>query len=266
MHSTYQGRWEKTGDTQHSKEALQHWGALVGGGALAAIGLTRRSPAGWAMAAVGGALAYTGLRASTGNGAQKWQSQRRPELGTNILVNASPQDAFRLWRDLENAPRFMNHIESVTDLGDKKSNWTAVGPMGAKLHWTAEITDEREGEYIAWRSLPGSDLKVEGRVEFKPAPGQRGTVVHSTMHYSLVNRALRNVASGFVGRQANFFMRQDLRRFKALLETGEIPTIEGQTHGPRSRAAAAARALNPDRPLRGQWRATEVVDSMRRVS
>jgi hypothetical protein len=86
------------------------------------------------------------------------------------------------------------------------------------------------------------------------------------MHYRIANRALRNAASGFVGRQANFFMRQDLRRFKALAETGELPTTKGQTHGPRSRAAAAARALNPDRPLRGDWRASEVVESMRRVS
>jgi uncharacterized membrane protein len=190
----------------------------------------------------------------------------RPELGSNLLVNASAQDAYRLWRDLENAPRFMNHIESVTDLGERKSRWTAAAPMGVKLHWTAEITDEREGEYIAWHSLPGSDLDVNGRVEFKQASANRGTIVRSTMRYRLANRALRKAASGFVGRQANFFMRQDLRRFKALLETGELPTIDGQTHGPRSRAAAIARAMNPDSSLRGDWRATEVVDSMRRVS
>jgi len=165
------------------------------------------------MAAAGGALAYSGLR--TGNGTR--QSQRRPELDSSILVNASPQDAFRLWRDLENAPRFMNHIESVADLGDRKSKWTAVGPLGAKLHWTAEITDEREGEYITWHSLPGSDLDVSGRVEFKQATGNRGTVVHSSMRYAVANRAVRSAASGFVGRQANFFMRQDLRRFKALI-------------------------------------------------
>jgi uncharacterized membrane protein len=266
MHSTHQGRWEKTSDAPNSKQALQHWGALVGGGALAIFGLTRRSSAGWALAAAGGALAYKGLRATTSNGTQQSPRDDRPELGSNILVNASPQDTFRLWRDLENAPRFMNHIESVNMLDERRSRWTAVGPMGAKLSWTAEITDERPGEYIAWRSLPGSDLNVEGRVEFKQAPGKRGTVVHSTMHYTLANRALRGAASGFVGQQAKFFMRQDLRRFKALIETGEIPTTRGQSHGPRSRAAAAVRALNPDRPLRGQWRATEVVESMRRVS
>jgi uncharacterized membrane protein len=262
MQSTQEGRWATTSDTQVSKEALQHWGALVGGGALAVLGLTRRSSIGWAMAAAGGALAYSGLRSANGTP----QSQRRPELDSNILVNASPEDAFRFWRDLENAPRYMNHIESVNMLDDRRSQWTAVGPMGAKLHWTAEITDEREGEYIAWRSLPGSDLSVSGRVEFKQAPGERGTEVRSTMQYAVANRALRSAASGFVGRQAKFFMRQDLRRFKALLETGEIPTIEGQTHGPRSRTAAAVRAMNPDRPLRGEWRASEVLESMRRVS
>ncbi len=159
MYSTHQRRWDETGDTQSSKQAWQHWGALVGGSALAVIGMTRRSKAGWALAAAGGAMAYSGLRAGTSNGMHASNRPGRPELGSNILVNASPQDAFRLWRDLENAPRFMNHIESVTMLDERRSRWTAVGPMGAKLSWTAEITDERPGEYIAWRSLPGSDLE-----------------------------------------------------------------------------------------------------------
>ena len=89
MDSTQQGRWENTGDTQSSKQAWQRWGAVAGGGALAVMGLTRRSATGWAMAAAGGALAYTGLR--SGNGTQP---QRRPELGSSILVNASAEEAF----------------------------------------------------------------------------------------------------------------------------------------------------------------------------
>ena len=79
MQSIHEGRWAKTGDKQVPKEALQHWGALLGGGALAVIGLTRRSPMGWALAAAGGALAYSGLR--NGNGAQQQQSARGPESG-----------------------------------------------------------------------------------------------------------------------------------------------------------------------------------------
>ncbi len=267
MQSTHKNRREEqTGDTQISKQALQHWGALVGGGALAVIGVTRRSPAGWALAAAGGALAYTGLR--SGNGVQQ-QSQRRPELGSNILVNASPEEAFRQWRDVEQAPRYMNFIEMVEKIDDRRSKWTATGPMGTKLQWTSEITDERPGEYIAWRSLPGSDLNVQGRVEFKKAPGDRGTVVESSMQYALGNRALRGAASGFLGRQARFFLRQDMRRFKALLETGEIPTTHGQTHGPRGSMDMAAKAMNPNRPQRRQAQAsgkTGNVEQFRRVS
>ncbi len=262
MHSTYQGRWEKTGDEQNSKEALQRWGAVMGGSALAILGLTRRSAAGWALAAAGGALAYTGLR--SGNGTQ--QSQPRPELGSSILVNTSPEEAFQRWRDVEQAPRYMNFIESVQKTDDRRSKWTATGPMGVKLQWTSEITDERPGEYIAWRSLPGSDLDVQGRVEFSEAPGKRGTQVRSTLQYRLANRALRSAASGFIGRQASFFMRQDLRRFKALLETGEIPTTYGQTHGPRSSVGMAAKAVNPNRPMRRQAQASGNVEAMRRVS
>lgn len=264
MDATYQGRWEKTGDAQNSKQAWQRWGALAGGGALAVVGLTRRSAAGWALAAAGGALAYSGLHASTRDGAQ--QSARRPELGSSILVNASPEEAFRQWRNVEQAPRYMNFIDSVEKIDDRRSKWTASGPMGMKLQWTSEITDERPGEYIAWRSLPGSDLNVEGRVEFKQAPGKRGTVVRSTMHYKLAHRGLRNAASGFVGRQARFFIRQDMRRFKALLETGEVPTTHGQTHGPRSSIDMAAKAINPNRPMRRQAESRGNVAAMRRVS
>ena len=240
------------------QEAWQRWAPLVGGSTLALLGLTRRSKAGWALVAAGGALAVAGARNGKPSGSA--------ELGSNILVNASPHDAFAFWSNLENAPRYMNHIETVSDLGNGRSKWVAVGPMGKRLQWTAEITDQRDGEYIAWRSLPGSDLNVNGRVEFKQAPASRGTIVHSRIAYSAPTSALRSVASGFVGRQAKFFMRQDMRRFKALLETGEIPTIDGQTHGPRSRVAAAARAVNPDRPLKGDWRVTEVMNELRRVS
>jgi uncharacterized membrane protein len=222
------------------------------------FGLTRRSKAGWLLVGAGGALALAGGRA---------QSQPyHAELGSNILVNASPQDAYRFWRDLENSPRWMNHIESVNVLDQHRSHWTAAGPLGAKLQWTSEITDEREGESIAWRSLPGSDLAVEGRVAFQAAPNDRGTIVSSRVRYRLANRAFASAASGFLGRQANFFLRQDLRRFKALIETGEVATTDGQTHGPRSYAAAAARAFDPTRARRGEARTTEVFESLRRVS
>jgi uncharacterized membrane protein len=262
MHSSNLGRWEKTGDNANSREAWQQWGALIGGGALTVIGLTRRSAAGWAMAAAGGALAYAGWRSSD----QTQQSHRRPELGSRILVNASAEEAFRQWRDVEQAPRYMNFIESVEKLDDRRSKWTATGPMGVKLQWTSEITDERPGEYIAWRSLPGSDLNVQGRVEFSQAPAERGTVVTSSMHYKLANRALRRAASGFLGRQASFFIRQDMRRFKALLETGEIPTTYGQSHGPRSSMDKAAKAFNPNRAQRRQAQSAGNVQTFRRVS
>ncbi len=261
MHSTQESRWDTSGDTQASKHVLQHWSAVVGGSALAVLGVTRRSPAGWALAAAGGALAYAGVR-STSNGS----AQRNPELGSNILVNASPQEAYRLWRNVEKAPQYMHRIESVEDLDDRRAKWTAAGPMGVPVQWTSEISDEREGEYIAWRSLPGSDLSVSGRVEFKKAPGNRGTIVHSQMQFHPANRSLRAAGSGFFGRQARFFMRQDLRRFKALLETGEIPTTKGQPHGPRSRMDRAAQAINPDRKRHTSRRATHAVESLRRVS
>ena len=262
MYSSNLGRWDKTGDIDNSKETWQRWGALAGGSALTVIGLTRRSAAGWALAAAGGALAYAGWRSNNGN----QESQRRPELGSRIVVNVPAEEAYRQWRNVEQAPRYMNFIESVEKIDDRRSKWTAIGPMGVKIQWTSEITDERPGEYIAWRSLPGSDLDVQGRVEFSQAPAERGTVVTSTMQYALANRAVRKAASGFLGRQASFFIRQDLRRFKALLETGEIPTTYGQTHGKRSSMGMAAKAFNPNRPQRRQAQGTRNVEAFRRVS
>jgi len=259
MNETQQNRWGDTGDSRMNQQAWQRWAPLVGGSTLAVLGLLRRSKAGWALAAAGGALAVAGTRVGK-------SSPSNAELGSSVLVNTSPEEAYRLWRDVENAPRYMNHIQSVTSTGDRTSKWIAVGPGGLKLQWTAQITGESEGQYIEWRSLPGSDLNVNGRVEFKRAGNDRGTIIASHMQYGLANRALARAASGFLGRQAKFFMQQDMRRFKALAETGEIPTIEGQTHGPRSAVAAVARAVNPDRPLKGDWRVTEVVGSLRRAS
>ena len=225
--------------------------------------MTRRSPAGWALAAAGGALAYSGLR-STGNGTQ--QSQNRPELGSNILVNASPEEAFRFWRDLENAPRFMNHIESVSDLGDGRSRWSAVGPMGAKLHWTAEITDEREGEYIAWRSLPGSDLDVTAASnssrlrESAGPPSTPPCITGCQSRLAQCGLRLRRTAG-------ELFHAAGPSALQGADRDGRDPDHRRPVTRPALRnRRRSSRALNPDRPLRGQWRGTEVFESMRRVS
>ncbi len=220
---------------------LQHWGALIGGGALAVYGLTRRSPLGYVLAAGGGALAYTGVKSEF--------LRRDTTARSSVTVNVSPEEAYRFWRDFENLPRFMRHLESVSVMGARRSRWVAIGPMGARVEWEAEIVSERPNEAISWRSLPDSEIEVEGLVEFRRAPGNRGTIISVWTRFRPPAGAAGRMVAKMLGKDPSFLMEQDMRRFKALVETGEIPTTEGQPHGPRDAMTAAARLMNPDEPM-----------------
>jgi len=232
------------------------WSALIGGGAMALIGLSRRSKTGLAVAASGGLLAFLGTRADT---------QREIIARSSMLVNCSTEEAYRFWRNFETLPQFMRHLESVTELGGNRSRWTAIGPLGTRIQWDAEIVSDRPNELIAWRSLPGSEIFVDGIVKFSTATGNRGTLITPIITYTPPAGALGHALAKLLSKDPNFLMRQDLRRFKALIEAGEIPTIEGQTHGPRSAVAAAARALNPDEPMR-PGSVSDLLQTGRRVS
>jgi len=238
--------------------AASRWSAVLGGSALAIYGITRRSPGGMALATAGGVVAYLGAKSNS--------LQREPISWSSVLLNCSPREAYRFWRDLENLPRFMRHLESVSLLDGNRSRWIAIGPLGKKVQWDAEIVNEREGELITWRSLPGSDIEVDGFVQFRPANANRGTVLFAKIQYRTPKGAAGVALAKLLGKDPNFLMRQDLRRLKALIETGEIPTIEGQTHGPRSAVAAAARVIDPDQPIRGDVGLGELFRAKRRVA
>jgi uncharacterized membrane protein len=159
----------------------------------------------------------------------------------------------------------MHHLKSVKNMGGNRSQWTAYGPAGATLEWTAEIVAETPGQLIAWRSVEGSVVQVDGSIEFRKAPAGRGTFVDATIQYRPPAGALGTTVAKLFGKDPSFLMEQELRRFKALMETGEIPTVEGQTHGPRSATAAVARALDPDMPM-GKQMEKETTTGERRVS
>ncbi len=232
------------------------WGAIAGGSAIAVLGITRRSKAGAALAAAGGALAFAGSRVSTVPGQLAAHS--------SVLLNCSRQEAYNFWSDFENLPRFMRHLHSVSKIADRRFRWLALAPMGAQFSWDAEIVAERPGELISWRSLPGSDIDVDGTVEFRKATDNRGTIVDAVVLYRPPAGSIGKSVAKLFGKYPGFIMRQDLRRFKALVETGEIPTIEGQTHGPRSRKVAAFRFINPDQPIRPASR--EAFSAVRRTA
>jgi uncharacterized membrane protein len=237
---------------------IQRWGSLLGGGALAAFGVSRRSRTGVALAAAGGLLAYGGVRAT-----------RKPNIYRAVAsfsVNTSPEHAFRFWRNFENLPLFMRHLDRVRAYDDRRSQWVARGPLGMNIGWEAEIVDERENERISWRSLPGSDMLTNGTVEFRRAPGDRGTIVTAVFQYTPPAGPIGRGFAKFLGKDPDFTVREDLRRFKALIEAGEIPTTEGQPHGRRSMLVRAIHATYPSRRKGTEYGARELVGAERRVS
>jgi uncharacterized membrane protein len=159
----------------HDSDTAKNLGAAMAA-ALGVYGLTRRFLFGLLIAGTGGGLAYYAYRA---NSSPQGQTAR-----SSVLLNCSPEEAFRFWRDFANLPRFMAHLQSVAVADEKQSRWTIRGPLGRPVAVDALIVNERENELIAWRSLPGSDLMMEGLVEFRAAPNGRGTVLEASIRYS----------------------------------------------------------------------------------
>jgi uncharacterized membrane protein len=226
--------------------AVGRWGSLLGGGALAIFGLTRDSRwAGLGLAAAGGALAFGGTRLD--------RMPKQIEARSSILVNCSPADAYQFWHNYQNLPKFMSRMDNVRMSADGRLTWTVV-TAGRRISWDTFIVNDRENQRIEWSSAPESPVTMEGSVEFRTAPADRGTIVELSMRYSNIRAGLGGMMRQFLGKFPSFLLRNDLRRFKALMETGEIPTIEGQTHGPRSMTAVVARLVDPTRPIRPEDR------------
>ncbi|HTW37341.1 MAG TPA: SRPBCC family protein [Steroidobacteraceae bacterium] len=159
--------------------------------------------------------------------------RRRVPLEATMLINRSPEECYRLWRDLNNLPRFMESVESVRIESDTRSHWIATGPGGLRLEWDSEIVSDTPNRLISWRSLD-ADVPHAGAVHFDPAPGGRGTLVRVRMnHGGAPGGAFSRLATRMLGRVPQLQIREDLRRFKRLLETGEIPTTRGQPSGRR---------------------------------
>lgn len=206
------------------------------------IALSRRGSRGRAavaFAAVAGvtaldvlaALRLTGSRA--GRSAPGVSGRTDVYLERSIAVSKSPEECYRFWRSFENLPRFMHSLESVQRLDERRSRWVAKGPMAMRLEWTSEITTDRAGEEIAWRTLDDSGAANAGSVRFEAAPAGRGTIVRVSLHYSPLGGALGAALVKLLGHDPQSRIREDLRRFKQVMETGEIPTTRGQPTGRR---------------------------------
>ena len=171
-----------------------------------------------------------------------------------VTVNRPKAELYQMWRDFENLPRFMEHLESVqVDRSDgDRSHWVAKGPLDRRVEWDAEIIEERENELLVWKSLPGSTVESMGRVEFLDAPGGRGTIVHVSMEYNPPAGSLGAAFAKLFGKEPGHQINADLRRFKQIMEAGEVATVEGQPSG-RGRQTTSA-FTKPNRRLTSQTR------------
>ena len=150
----------------------------------------------------------------------------------SVSVNRPPDECYAFWRKLENLPRVMRYLESVVQTGDGRSHWKVCTPGGMRIEWNADITQDRPNELISWRARDGSMLPNDGALHFLPGPNGEGTLIHATLRYKPPGGKLAAAATALFGGPGAPQLKENLRRFKQVLETGEIITTEGQPHGP----------------------------------
>ncbi|HEV7745405.1 MAG TPA: SRPBCC family protein [Pyrinomonadaceae bacterium] len=167
---------------------------------------------------------------------------REVHIETSIAIDKSPEELYGFWRDFKNLPLFMNNLESVTELDQRKSHWVVKGIGAARVEWDAEVYNEKENELIAWRSLENADVVNAGSVRFQLGPEGHGTYVRVAVNYNPPAGRLGAALAQLLGGEPSQLIRQDLRRLKQMMEAGEIATIDGQTSGrvPNEEAALEA--------------------------
>jgi uncharacterized membrane protein len=216
----------------------ERWACAVGGGALALYGVTRGSLGGIALALMGAALVqrgvsghcevYQAMNFSTAGDSPLRNSEnvsvpaeRGTKVEKSVIVNRPPAELYSFWRNFENLPRFMNHLESVRETGGGRSHWVAKAPAGTSVEWDAEIYNEKEGELIAWRTLEGSQVASAGSVRFEPADAAGGgTLVRVSLKYDPPGGKLGSLVARLFGENPEQQIEEDLGRFKELMEGG----------------------------------------------
>jgi uncharacterized membrane protein len=167
------------------------------------------------------------------------------KMDCTITINRPPDELYRFWLNFENLPYFMSHLRSVRRIDELHSRWVAAVPAGLAVEWDAAVHHVIPNQLIAWRSLAGAELHNMGSVTFRPSPRGRGTEMRVVLSYETAAGKLGHIFAKLLSDNPKRQVCSDLRRFKALLETGEIPTIAGQ---PSGRWEAQRRVENSARP------------------
>ena len=223
-------------------------GSVALGAALIAYGLRQRDAKGILAALIGGAfvqrgatghcMVYDALGVSTGNADGVLDNHRSDVTGAAATVNARKavkveravtiarprHELYAFWRDFTNLSQFMEHLESVRVDSPTRSHWKAKAPAGSTVEWDAEIVNDVPDEVIAWKSVGDPEVANAGAVNFSDAPGGRGTIVKVTLDYEPPGGKLGAIVARLFGEDPDRQVREDLRKFKQLMETGAITT------------------------------------------
>ncbi|MBD2508354.1 SRPBCC family protein [Nostoc muscorum FACHB-395] len=224
---------DKLSTSQAEASEIERWASLIGGGAMVLMGLRQGSLRGALTALAGGGLLYQGAtKQSTIQQAQEAIGINQPiKVEKTVTINKPADELYRYWHNFENLPTFMKHLKSVNVYNEKRSHWIANAPLGNSVEWDADILEDRQNEFISWASVEGADVDNSGFVRFKKAPGDRGTEVKVVLEYNPPGGTLGATVAKLFGEEPEQQIGDELRRFKMLMETGEIATTEGQPSG-----------------------------------
>jgi uncharacterized membrane protein len=149
----------------------------------------------------------------------------------SVTINRPPEDVYGFWRQLDNLPLFMKHLESVDVLDDKRSHWAAKAPLGRTVEWDAEVTEDVPNQLISWSSTGSSQIWNRGTVRFERAPGKRGTEVHVELEYAPPGGRIGSSVARILGEEPTNQISGDLRRLKQVMETGDVIVSEAVAEG-----------------------------------
>jgi uncharacterized membrane protein len=214
-------------------EHPERWATAIGGAALVVWGAKKlsreRHPVGALLATTGASLIWR----STRDTRARLGGARGTGVEESVAINRGADELFEFWRNLELLPMVMPQLASVEIVGHRRSHWIAKGPAGWRTEWYADIINEIPNQLLAWRTVEGSELVSAGSVHFEHGPVGRGTVVRVKLQYDPPGGRLGAALAWAFGDDPSHVIREGLRRFKQLMETGEIPTTEGQPRGRR---------------------------------
>ncbi len=240
-----QGRDDSNWPDETNVHPIERMASISIGMVFAGFGLLRRGIGGTGVGLLGGALIHRGLtghcplystlRISTAHGVRAPSASVPHGQGIRVrhalTVRATPERLYGFWRQLENLPSFMRHIESVTVLDERRSHWRVKGPADQSIEWDAEIINDVTNELIAWRSLPGALVPNAGSVRFERLLDGHGTTVTVTLEYDPPGGLIGTAIARYLGADPNVQVAEDLQALTTVFEAGEIPHIGAQWRG-----------------------------------